>query len=100
MTIFLGCLGIGVVMVVGSVFGGWALSIMWGWFIVPLFGLPGLSVPYAIGLSLTLNYLIANNDTGRNKDEDKTEAAIYATIVAFVKPLFILLFGWVVLQFV
>ena len=100
MIVFLGCLGVASAMVISSIVGGWALSVMWGWFVVPLFGLPALSIPYAIGLSLTLNYLIANSDDKRNKDEDRTEAALYAIIIAFVRPLLVLFFGWIVWQFV
>lgn len=40
-----------VMMVVGSAVNGWALSTLWGWFIVPIFGLPSLTIPQAIGVS-------------------------------------------------
>mgnify|MGYP001608142649 CR=1 FL=1 len=31
-------------------FDAWVLAKLWAWFVVPLFGLPALSLPYAIGL--------------------------------------------------
>ena len=42
------------------IFRGWVLSILWGWFIVPSFGLPPLSIAAAIGLSLLTGYLTAD----------------------------------------
>jgi len=58
---FEGCLGLFVFVVIatiiGSIVGGYVLSIMWGWFVVPLFNLPPLSVPYAIGIILVVSFL-------------------------------------------
>ena len=39
-----------IVIIGGSIVGGWALSVMWGWFIVPLFNLPTLGIAQAVGL--------------------------------------------------
>ena len=51
-TSVLGCLGIVFLFVVvipaAIIMNGWILSIMWGWFIVPLFHLPELTIHYAI----------------------------------------------------
>ena len=40
-----------------TIFCGWVLKILWGWFIVPTFGLPILSIPSAIGFSLVIRYV-------------------------------------------
>ena len=49
---FLGLLS----MVIVSMFGGLVLSLLWGWFFVPL-GLPQIGIGLALGISLTLSYL-------------------------------------------
>lgn len=36
----------------GTIVGGYTLSVMWGWFMVPQFGLPGLSLAGAIGVKM------------------------------------------------
>lgn len=80
-------------LVVGaSIWRGLALSILWGWFIVPL-GLPPIGIAIAIGLSLTLSVLVPAN---RSKGEDITQEIL----AAFITPLIALCFGWVVHQFV
>jgi hypothetical protein len=37
---------------------GFVLTILWGWFAVPVFGLPALSIAAAIGLTVLLSYLL------------------------------------------
>lgn len=39
---------------------GWALSAMWGWFIVKQFGLPPISYPEALGMSGLIAMLTFN----------------------------------------
>ena len=41
-----------------AIFGGYVLTVLWGWFIVPTFHLPPLTIPVALGLStlaMTMN---------------------------------------------
>jgi hypothetical protein len=101
---FLSCLGaIGLVIILvplSIIMHGWVLSIMWRWFMVPLFGLPVLTIPYAIGISAVVALFKGNSTT--NKDDNKTATAKFleALFVAFVAPLISLGFGWIVLQFI
>lgn len=32
----------------GFIMNGWVLSVLWGWFVVPLFNIAPLTIPYAI----------------------------------------------------
>jgi hypothetical protein len=51
-----GLLLIGVLLQVPlTILRGYAVAVLWAWFIVPLFGLPQLNIPYAIGLALTVS---------------------------------------------
>lgn len=88
-----------IVMVFGTIFSGYALSILWGWFIVKTFNAPALTIPIAIGISMIVNYLTQSIDTKKN-DDSATIILIKAIFVSILKPGFALLFGWVVVQFV
>ena len=86
-----------IILVIGSlglmaVLRGWVLSILWGWFMVPVFGLPVLNIPFAIGLALVVRLLTSSSSS---KDDDK-----YAWTKPFLSPFAALLVGWIVLQFI
>jgi hypothetical protein len=82
--------------VVGALMNGWVLSILWGWFVLPLFGLPSLSIPKAIGLALVVGVL-TKQDTQSESSNKETSNPIMALIArAVFAPLFVLLIGWVV----
>lgn len=59
-------IGVIVLVVLGTIFNGYALSILWAWFIAPTFHLPELSVTQAIGIAIVVNYL-----THRGIDAEK-----------------------------
>ena len=48
-------------------FGGWSFHLMWGWFIVPLFGLSSLSIVAAMGILLTTS-LVIGSKSSKNDD--------------------------------
>lgn len=41
-----------------AIIRGLVVSYMWGWFMVPIFALPEISIVPAIGIAMTLSYLI------------------------------------------
>lgn len=102
----LGCFGILAILLVAIVFdaliSGWALSVMWLWFVVPLFGLPHLSVAQAIGLGLIValfrnaNATNASNPDGTRKSWGEIISGVLAVLLS---PLYILLFGLIVKSF-
>lgn len=67
---------------------GFVLSIMWGWFAVPL-GLPAISIPMAIGLALTGKMMLGFRG-------GKAENGMKAWINTICVPLFALAIGWIV----
>jgi len=100
----LGCLGIIALLVIvvpaSIIMNGWVLSIVWGWFIVPLFHFPELTIPYAIGISSVIG-LFMHGRTSNQKDERTLSKKIMrAFSAAFLAPLMVLGFGWIVLQFI
>jgi hypothetical protein len=99
----LACLGTILFVVVGStiayIVNGLVLSVLWGWFIVPLFNAPPLSITYAVGISLIAGMLTHQS---QHKSDDKSstgEALINAFSTSLITPLLILLVGWIVQMF-
>lgn len=74
---------------------GWAMSVVWGWFIVPTFGLPALSIPQAIGISIFAGLIRIAKMDGESKDGIwVTSAKVSAFIVLAV------LIAWIVTKFI
>ncbi|HVB19769.1 MAG TPA: hypothetical protein VNF51_00560 [Candidatus Paceibacterota bacterium] len=83
--------------VISSICNGYALSVLWGWFLVPVFHLPQLSIPTAIGIALVIGYL-TKQETHDSRDDKRSfgEVISRATVMSILKPRIALLFGWVV----
>lgn len=84
-----------------AVFSGYALSIMWGWFVVPAFKIPALNIPQAIGIQLIIGYLTkqAEPETEEEKKRTAGQKLIVAIGTAILKPSFALFFGWIITKF-
>lgn len=83
--------------VASSIFNGYALSVLWGWFVVPTFGVPQLSVVSAIGIALIVSYMTHQiTDDKKGEKGNFGETMAQATANAITKPLFALLFGYIV----
>lgn len=80
---------------------GYVLSILWGWFIVSLFHVPALSIPYALGISLILN-LLTHGPEGHKKDPtmSDTENMFAAFVYSFILSSAALGIGWIVKGFI
>lgn len=83
---------------VGSVLNGIVLSILWGWFIVPTFGIPQLGIPQAIGICLIASYL-THQFTYQKEDDDEPLERLYKMFkhqlnFLIIKPTATLAFGW------
>lgn len=100
----LACFGLAAVAVIGifvnALMNGWVLSILWGWFVSPLFGLPSLSIPAAIGFALVVG-MLTKQET-QNETKDKEFSSIIAALIArvFLAPLVTLSIGWIVKLFI
>lgn len=86
-------------MVFDSIFSGYALSVLWGWFIVKTFGLPALSIPTAIGLEMIVSCLTYQTDSD-SKNEGIGLVMAKGLAIGIFKPTLALAIGWVVVQFV
>ncbi len=87
-------------MVVTTLLEGYVLSVLWRWFMVPILGLPALSVVQAIGIALVVAMLTHQKSHDYPEDKEKSIAKQVAIILApFLGPLTALLMGWVIHQF-
>jgi peptidoglycan biosynthesis protein MviN/MurJ (putative lipid II flippase) len=98
----LALLAIPVVVIVSSIANGFALSVLWGWFVVPIFGLPALTIAQAIGFSMVVSFLTYQYDDSKKKEDDRslTERIIYLLLMAILRLVIVLAVGAVVHLFV
>lgn len=83
----------------GALCGSFALSVLWGWFVVPLFGLPALSMAYAYGVALV--FRAAAGMRSEPKSEKKLGQLIAERFI--LPPVFaavLLLAGWIAKSFI
>ena len=67
---------------------GYVLATLWGWFAVPIFHLPALSIPQAIAASLLIGFLTHQYVPSKDSDKWQPFAA------SLLGPMFALCFGW------
>lgn len=77
---------------------GLVFSQLWAWFVVPIFGLPTLSVPAAYGLASILSLTSPTVKSPKNEDYELWPAwkKIGTPVVELLtRPLIVLAVGWV-----
>jgi putative Mn2+ efflux pump MntP len=92
-------LGVIFLVIVSTIFNGFALAQLWEWFITTTFAIKAITIPQAIGLSMVIGFITGNYNTESN-DKDDTEKWIKAIVLAILKPTFALVFGWIIYQFI
>jgi len=86
---------IAVTVIVSSLWSGFVLTKLWGWFIVPVFNAPYLTIPQAIGLTIIITMLWSRSWS----DSEDGDKSIELAVKAILAPAFSLLFGWIVSLF-
>lgn len=92
-----GASGILILMILSPLINGWALHLLWGWFVAPLFSLPGLTIGQAIGLSAVVSFMTYQYHV---EPKEKAEQGLAAILGFLLRPIFYVVFGWFVKQFV
>ncbi len=83
-----------------AVWGGYVLSVMWSWFIIPVFtGAPTLSIPAAIGISIVISYVTRHATNLKEKEDADFDWYAKQTGKMLFIPLFFLGYGWIIKQF-
>lgn len=95
----LSVLGLIIAAIVGlflfAIYNAWVLTILWGWFIVPL-GVKGLGIAHAYGFTLVIGLILSNRGIKENKGKDDWVGSI---ITWLLLPLIALFFGWIAVGF-
>lgn len=98
-----GCLlamiGLPILIAAGSVWNGYILTILWGWFMAPTFGLPPLMLWQAIGLDLVAGFLTHQWHDYQEKERGPYEKMAILVGRMILQPLVYLVVGWFVVQF-
>lgn len=97
----LALLAIPVVLVVSSIANGFVLSVLWGWFVIPLFEVPSLTIAQAVGFSMVVSFLTYQyNDSDKKEEKSLTERIVYLILLAIMRPALVLVTGYIVHLFV
>ena len=78
-----------------AIYNAWVLSILWGWFIVPL-GVKSLSIAHAYGVTLVTGLFLSTRGIKENKNQDDW---ISSLITWLILPLAALFLGWIAVGF-
>jgi riboflavin transporter FmnP len=95
------CLGVSLFavlsVVIGVIMRGWMLSVLWGWFVIPLFeSAPQLTIVTAIGLSTVLGAFMGSKYDSNNSKKSTSELAVELITYSILVPLFTVGFGYVI----
>ena len=90
----------GVLAVIASMLlNGYAFSVLRGWFIVPVFGVPALSVMQAVGIATLismLSYKYDSSDDVRSKYKKTEERVMETAFATILPPLFFIALGYLI----
>lgn len=89
--------GTAVFLAVAYLLYGWALHLLWLWFVVPIFGLPVISIGQAIGISMIVSFL-TEQYIPKPKETKNTVGA--DVIGFFLKPVVTVLIALLIKQFI
>ena len=85
--------------VVAAAFAVWrayVMTVLWSWFVIPMFGLQPLTIAVAFGLCLFV--ALFSRRTNSDEENEKMKSWQYWAVNA-VSPLAILGLGWIAKQF-
>ena len=83
-----------------AILRGFVLKILWNWFVVPVTGLPELSIPMALGIALIVGFLTYQHIHTDKEDEEVFESIVKGIAISIIHPLFALFFGWLYQLFI
>lgn len=78
---------------------GYTISWLWLWFIVPIWNWQPLSIGQAIGLSV-ISSTLTSSIVDRKIPESERYSAIEYALIVLVSNLFVLLYGYILHQFI
>ena len=86
-----------VALVLGAIMGGFVLSKLWVWFMVPIFDVNPLRIVEAIGLTFIVGYMTKNHvESGKTLEGPFLEELLKAFLQTVVIAGMFLLIGWII----
>jgi hypothetical protein len=82
--------------VMSSIWYGYVLSIVWGWFMTPTLRAPLLTIPAAIGITSVVRLITHQNPEENGKEKSLGERWGGIFVRSFFMPGFVLFFCWIV----
>lgn len=80
--------------VLAALIEGYVVSTVWGWVVVPTFGLPALTIPIAFMLSALIGLMAFTPSVSKVPGEDLSWGKFASNL--FLRPGLVLLSGWIV----
>lgn len=95
---FIGCLALLVYLPLLAIVRGWAICVIWNWYMPVVFvGSVHLSIPAAMGLSVLIGMFSSAPATPKTTGADATATKIVSALLTpFVSILFAVGFAWLV----
>jgi hypothetical protein len=87
-----------ILLAASCLWNGYVLSVIWGWFIVPTFGLHALGVVPAIGVCLVMSFLTHQYSPPCKEEKTGFSQLMHSIGYIAARPLLTLLAGWIVLH--
>lgn len=81
---FLAALGLVAYFIGMTIFRGWTLSVLWGWFVVTTFGLPALSIPQAIGATIVVSFFTYQYHYSKENEDNWGRAIVFGILFPLV----------------
>lgn len=92
-------LSLGIAFIIGPIWSGYVLSVLWFWFIVPSLHAPAISVVAAIGIAFVVRMLVPQSSSESNKEKSFAESIGTLLGASLLYPAVGLAFGAVVHMF-
>lgn len=80
-----------------AMMNGLALTVLWRWFVMPVFSLPPLTIPQALGIALVVAFL--THQTESDGHSDGIQRWVNFLYGGLIRPLFALGLGAIYLLF-
>ena len=97
LAIFGGVVAFAISLVLLTMLSAWVVATIWGWFIVPTFGLKPLGIAQAMGISLCVGVLTRKVDAESRDGKTKgIGAAVEKLVEAVVYLLLVVAIGWLI----
>ena len=81
------------------IFSGYTITVLWEWFVIPLFDLPALTIPQALGLATVVTYFTKQYGLAERQEDENPYKNLGYMLGLYIRPAGALLWGWILLQF-